>query len=105
MYGFGHYAGGWNWPVVVVGTLVFWVLLAVAIVAVIRYLTRPARPWGEAAVSQAGPGPYQPPAMPSPAGILAERFARGEIGEEEYQHRMAVLHGQIPGRDGPPAAT
>jgi uncharacterized membrane protein len=25
--------------------------------------------------------------------ILAQRYARGEINADEYQHRLAVLHG------------
>lgn len=101
MYGFEHYAGGWNWPMVV-GSVVFWVLLALAIVALIRYLTQRDRPWAGAAVSQPGPPPYQRPAMPSPDGILAERFARGEIDEQEYRHRLATLRGEAPGQPAPP---
>ncbi|MFJ3636006.1 SHOCT domain-containing protein [Streptomyces sp. NPDC090112] len=29
--------------------------------------------------------------------MLAERFARGEIDDEEYQHRLMVLRGTAPG--------
>jgi putative membrane protein len=36
------------------------------------------------------PGPY-PQAAQSPEQILAARFARGEIGEEEYRKRVAML--------------
>ncbi|MEW2558755.1 SHOCT domain-containing protein [Streptomyces griseorubiginosus] len=38
-------------------------------------------------------GPQQPPTHvpPSPEQLLAERFARGEIDEEEYRRRMSVL--------------
>ncbi|HKD97516.1 MAG TPA: SHOCT domain-containing protein [Micromonosporaceae bacterium] len=30
---------------------------------------------------------------PTPDELLAERYARGEITDEEYRHRMSVLHG------------
>ncbi|MBA2807739.1 SHOCT domain-containing protein [Streptomyces sp. KM273126] len=43
------------------------------------------------------------PALPGPPGprsgpeqILAERYARGEIDEEEYERRMATLRGSPP---------
>jgi putative membrane protein len=29
---------------------------------------------------------------PNPDNLLAERYARGEITDEEYQHRLSVLH-------------
>jgi putative membrane protein len=31
--------------------------------------------------------------QPTPDDVLAERYARGEITDEEYQHRRRVLHG------------
>jgi len=33
------------------------------------------------------------PARPAPEQLLAERFARGEIGEEEYRRRCPTLTG------------
>jgi putative membrane protein len=33
------------------------------------------------------------PARPAPEQLLAERFARGEIDEEEYRRRLARLTG------------
>jgi putative membrane protein len=32
-----------------------------------------------------------PPESPTPADIVAARFARGEISESEYRDRLAVL--------------
>ncbi|WP_327419545.1 SHOCT domain-containing protein [Streptomyces sp. NBC_01233] len=48
-------------------------------------------------------GPAQPPAAPSAKQVLAERFARGEIDEEEYEQRLTALraHGPGRGRRGP----
>ncbi|MFJ9011637.1 hypothetical protein [Streptomyces canus] len=37
-------------------------------------------------------GPWVPPAPTSPEQLLTERFARGEVDEEEYQRRLPVLH-------------
>lgn len=99
MYGFEHFGGGWYWPAVV-SSAVFWAIVAVAVVALVRYLTRRGRPWPGPAPHTAQPGPYQPPAPPamtSPTAILAERFARGEIDDQEYRHRLATLQGAAPG--------
>jgi putative membrane protein len=30
---------------------------------------------------------------PTPDDVLADRYARGEITDEEYEHRRRVLHG------------
>ncbi|WP_354379589.1 SHOCT domain-containing protein [Streptomyces sp. PvR034] len=48
-------------------------------------------------------GPPQHPAAPSAGQVLAERFARGEIDEEEYERRLTALraHGPGQGRPGP----
>jgi putative membrane protein len=48
------------------------------------------------AVRQAG---GRPPAMPpqaDPRQILAERYARGEIGDDEYGRRLGTLRGGQP---------
>jgi len=35
--------------------------------------------------------------------VLSERFARGEIDEEEYARRLRVLSGTAPASGAPPA--
>jgi putative membrane protein len=30
---------------------------------------------------------------PTPDEVLADRYARGELTDEEYRHRLSVLHG------------
>jgi putative membrane protein len=46
-------------------------------------------------------GPRWPPVGPDPAAdaerILDERYARGEISDEEFEHRRAVLRGSEAG--------
>lgn len=33
---------------------------------------------------------------PTPDELLADRYARGELTDDEYRHRLAVLHGREP---------
>ncbi|HWE88540.1 MAG TPA: SHOCT domain-containing protein [Pseudonocardiaceae bacterium] len=61
-------------------------LLAIG-VGVAFFLTRRQPP------IRAGYPPYQPPYQQSPEDMLAARFARGEIAEEEYLSRLATLRG------------
>jgi putative membrane protein len=100
--------GVWGWAFGL-GSILFWVLVVAAVVALvglsIRGGRRPDPPYrGDAS----GPGPYRQPGPPpgymSPEQILADRFARGEINEEEFQHRMAVLRdeGHPPGPETTP---
>jgi putative membrane protein len=93
MFWFGPHIGGWGWAVGL-GSLVFWVLVAVAIVALIGSLTRqrpPSRGYaGGAGLYGGQPGPGSGYGA-SPEQILAERFARGEIDEDEFHQRMAAL--------------
>jgi putative membrane protein len=56
------------------------------IVLLVRYVGRSGQPPASLPPRSAEPAP-------SPERLLAERFARGEIGEEEYQQRLAVLRG------------
>jgi putative membrane protein len=78
-------------------SLVFWVLLALAVVAVLRWSA-----WGDRR-----PHPYPGYWAPGPLGqpgpgrgtaeqILAERFARGEIDEDEFWQRMTALRAGRP---------
>jgi putative membrane protein len=93
MFWFGPHIGGWGWAVGL-GSLFFWMLVAVAIVALVRSVARQRPPYQGYAE---GAGPYG--AQPGPGSgygtppeqILAERFARGEIDEDEFHQRMAAL--------------
>jgi len=72
--------GGWGWIGMGLG-MALWVIVVVAVIWIAvrlftRYETNP--PAGSAPV-------------PSPAEVLRMRFARGEIDEEEYRQRLAVL--------------
>jgi putative membrane protein len=77
----GNGIGGWGMAMMTVSSLLFWGLIIAGIVVLIRYTGR-------------GANPAPPPAeRPTPQQVLADRFARGEIDEEEYLRRLQVLAG------------
>jgi putative membrane protein len=75
--------GGWGMALTMIfGNLLFWGLIVTGIVLLVRSLGRP--------------GPTVAPdtaARPTPQAVLAERYARGEIDDDDYAHRMKVLSG------------
>ncbi|MFE7235879.1 SHOCT domain-containing protein [Streptomyces sp. NPDC002405] len=83
--------GGWGfgWLIMLAITVLFWAVVIAAVVALVRYFT------GTHHGHQAGPRPLT--GEPGWGGnrraedLLAERFARGEIDEEEYKRRLALL--------------
>ncbi|UPT23570.1 hypothetical protein FOF52_16450 [Thermobifida alba] len=78
-YGYGM--GGWAAVSMTVTVILFWLLLIAAIVALLRSITRGER-------FRTGRGGARSSAAEQ---ALAERFARGEIDEEEYRRRLDVL--------------
>ncbi|MGN9837016.1 SHOCT domain-containing protein [Nonomuraea sp. H19] len=78
-----HWAAGGFWPVFPALWGLFWVaVVALAITARRRGWWGPARTQA-AAASPTGPAEQ----------ILAERYARGEMSDDEYFEKMAVLRG------------
>jgi putative membrane protein len=73
---------GWSWFGMAVMLATLLVLVVVAAVVLVRLLG----PRDE-------PGAGDRPAGRSAMEILQERFARGEIDEEEFQRRRAALSG------------
>lgn len=59
-----------------IGMLVFWAVVIIAIVALIRYLGR---------------GPGSAPREDTPLDILKKRYARGEITREQYEQMKEDL--------------
>lgn len=85
MFWYDHNMGWWGYAGMGIGMLLFWALLIVGIVALIRFIS------GSANTGNGWAPPTAPP-MLSPEQVLANRFAHGEIDETEYQQRIAVLH-------------
>jgi putative membrane protein len=77
----GHGMSAWGWVASTVGTVVVLGLLLLGVVLLVRSTPRTSE------------GSSGPPAPRSPEQILAERFARGEIDEDEYRQRFATLAG------------
>ena len=72
--------GGWGMALMIIGNLVFWGLLITVAVLLARYI-------------RLGQTTSSPPAEVSPQQIAAQRFARGEINEDEYRRLLQVLSG------------
>jgi len=81
---YGHGIGGWGYGLTALIMILLWAAVICGIVALVRY-TRPH--------TAQGPEPVQPPA---PERLLAERFARGEIDEDEYHQRLTSLRAAGP---------
>ena len=69
-----------------VSLMLFWRLVFLGVVALVRY---PAR--SDRAPTAAGP-------RPSSQELLAERFARGEIDDQEYRSRLDMLDHDLRAR-------
>ncbi|MCF1816061.1 SHOCT domain-containing protein [Mycobacterium intracellulare subsp. intracellulare] len=80
---------GGNWLggsiVMTVAMVVFWLVLVTAVVFTVRYI-RSVTPSGTGSALAAAAGPS------SAESLLAERFARGEIDDDEYQRKLMLLH-------------
>ncbi|MDT0468973.1 SHOCT domain-containing protein [Streptomyces gibsoniae] len=82
---------GWGWGgwfAMAVIMVLFWALLIAGVIALVHYLTSGHR----------GHQPGSPPPSGGPGwgstraeDLLAERYARGKIDEDEYKRRLALL--------------
>ena len=79
MFWTDHDLTGWGGGAMTLGTVVFGGLLITLAVVLVRGMNRPAG-------QDDGP-------RPTPERLLAERFARGEIDEDEYRRRLVTLTG------------
>ena len=77
---YGDHMTGWGYFLMGSSTLAFWVLVVAAVVLLAR----------SSNAGLAG-GSRHPSDGSVPDQILAERFARGEIDDEEYRRRLDAL--------------
>jgi putative membrane protein len=83
MYGWYNQGMGQGWWVVMLfGMVVFWAILVIGIVMLVRHN---GHVHGRAVSTS--------PTTPA-IDILKERFARGELNEEEYKRRLILLKDQ-----------
>jgi putative membrane protein len=80
MWGYGSGMGVWGYTLMTISTVLFWALIIGGVIALVRYFARADRSTGDTRTA--------------PEQVLAERFAAGEIDEQEYQQRLDVLRGQ-----------
>jgi putative membrane protein len=74
---------GWGYALMSFSTVLLWVLIITGIVLLVRYL-------GDNRPQARDRSPRQSVAEE----ILAERFARGEMDDDEYRRRLETLRGQ-----------
>lgn len=84
MFWSDHDMSGWGYAGMVIGMVLFWVLIIVGIIALIRYTT------GATQTRVTATPHYRD--YETPEQVLACRFARGEIEDTEYRNRLEVLH-------------
>jgi putative membrane protein len=82
MFWYVHDVGGWGWVAMSAGMILFWAVIIALGVLLYRALARPGGSSDRA---------DNPPLEPTPEQILAERFARGDIDEDEYHRRLTAL--------------
>lgn len=76
----GNGIGGWGMVLMTVGNLLFWGLVISGVVVLVRLFARGTQRGGSSDEAA------------TPQRVLAERFVRGEIDEDEYRQRLHVLN-------------
>jgi putative membrane protein len=84
----GNGMSGWGMAFMTVGTILFWGLVVAGIVFLLR--------------QNSGRVQTTATTQTDPQRILAGRYARGEIDDEEYSRRSAVLRGSGPSTESQP---
>jgi Zn-dependent protease with chaperone function/uncharacterized membrane protein len=77
----GHWGWG-SWILTTGTTIVFWALVITAVILLARYLLL---------LSQRPTGTPRAAGASNAEQVLAERYARGEIDDDEYQRRLGLL--------------
>ncbi|WP_280909047.1 SHOCT domain-containing protein [Streptomyces sp. SAI-090] len=83
MFWLDHDISGWGWFGMSLGMVAFWALIITVFVLLFRALS-PSSSEGTGTTPSL-------PASRTPEQLLADRFARSEIDEEEYRRRLQIL--------------
>jgi putative membrane protein len=86
MYWNSNHMNGWGWLTMSLSMVLFWALLIAVGVLLFRALSRGTTDMHTRA------------SRTTPEQLLAERFARGEVDEDEYRRRLTVLRSDSPDR-------
>ena len=78
-YGYGSQMGAWGW-IGAIAMILFWVLVVVGLVALIRFLLAKTRSNGSVAAPRR-----------DALDIIKERYARGEIDKDEFEQKKCDL--------------
>lgn len=84
MFWYDHDMGWWGYAGMGIGMVLFWALIIVGIVALVRFSSSALQD------TRAPRG-----AAPSPEQVLAARFASGEINTAQYRDDLAVLRDHV----------
>ncbi len=76
MWWCGNGMNGWVFAFMTVSMILFWGLVICGVITLVRHLAR---------------GDRSGAARPTAGQVLAERFERGEIDEQEYRGRLDAL--------------
>lgn len=77
--------GWWGFGMMGISMVLFWTLLILLAIALLRYITRDGRPSDSRVTSRAD-------GLDTADRLLAERFAKGEIDADQYRTSREALH-------------
>ena len=89
MWWYGNGMSGWGYALMLISNVLFWALIVAGVIALVRFPSR-----SERTSTSAEP-------RPAPEQLLAERFARGEIDQQEYRTRLDTLRNEFRARVEP----
>ncbi|MFC4590349.1 SHOCT domain-containing protein [Sphaerisporangium corydalis] len=92
---YAHWGPGPWWPIIPVFWALFWVTLGVLAFRARRHGWNPFTSAGRTVPWAGGGRSASVPPTAAAEKILAERYARGELSDDEYYERLSVLRGGV----------
>jgi putative membrane protein len=78
MWWYNNFMDGWDYAIMAINMVLFWGLIILGLIGLFRYLAN---------------GDRSTPSQDAPEQVLAERFARSEIDEQELHQRLDAQRG------------